>query len=268
MKRKNKYDVGTIHKSNNFGDVEIICRVDNTKRVVKFLDTGYTKNYTLSAIDKGRMQDDTKVIGEFTVGSLHKTNMSGDVKIISFNNANDIEIEFMNTGNKSKCTKANLAKGLVRDELEYVYRGKYSEGSIHKTKFCGDVLVLKVLDDGKRLIQFMNTGNTKKITKHKLSTATDKEHLYHTTGKYRIGSVHKSNNCGNFEIIGRTDNNQERIIKFLNTGVETTTTISRIREGCVYDKSVLEYSLYYCLLIPLQVTTYETSCWTVNLAQG
>ena len=57
-------------------------------------------------------------------------------------------------------------------------------------------------------------------------------------GKYDIGTIHKTNSCGDIEVVGYVDKNS-RIIKFVRSGEEKKVNIQSIRLGGLAD------SLYY-----------------------
>lgn len=53
----NRYDIGTIHKSKQYGDFEIIKKYDYSHYRIKFLKTGTEKDISLSCIRYGEVRD-------------------------------------------------------------------------------------------------------------------------------------------------------------------------------------------------------------------
>ena len=50
-------------------------------------------------------------------GSMFKTNNYGDVVVLEYNNASDVTIKFLNTGNIRKTATSELRNGEIRDKL-------------------------------------------------------------------------------------------------------------------------------------------------------
>ena len=57
-------------------------------------------------------------------------------------------------------------------------------------------------------------------------------------GKYQIGDFVRSNNCGVFEVLSNTREDNKRLVKFLNTGFEYFVDSSSIHKGEVKDYSL------------------------------
>lgn len=64
-----KYDVNTIHKTKNNGDLEIIEYLDVNHRLVRFITTGYETTASVGSISTGRVRD-PYVPSVFGVGFL------------------------------------------------------------------------------------------------------------------------------------------------------------------------------------------------------
>ena len=96
---------GTIHKTNNYGDLEIVRYVKCTEIEVKFISTGYSTCTQSSHIRRGSVMDRTCI--ESKVGTIHKTNSCGKLKIIRIRNVRNVEVEFLLTGYKTIATLDN-----------------------------------------------------------------------------------------------------------------------------------------------------------------
>lgn len=55
----NKYIVGSVHPTNNFGDIQIIKHLNVNKFIVKFINTGFTKHISRSCINTGGIKDNS-----------------------------------------------------------------------------------------------------------------------------------------------------------------------------------------------------------------
>lgn len=111
---------GTKYKTNNHGVIEILDYKTYDHVLVKFIDTGNTKTTSVKQIEKGSVADefDTKI------GKIYPTNNNGDLKIISYINANKIEVLFIDTGNTTYTTFGQIKDGTIKDVMRPLIAGK------------------------------------------------------------------------------------------------------------------------------------------------
>ena len=76
-----KYSVGKIFKNKKGEEFEIIEKLKNDKRKIKFEVSGFEKITSASQILYGSVVDDT-TYEKFGVGTIHKTNQGYDIIII------------------------------------------------------------------------------------------------------------------------------------------------------------------------------------------
>lgn len=92
-----KYDVGTIHKTNNGGLIEITGYVDSRRRKIKFLD-GNSKEKVVynEAINKGKIKNEN-IKNIYEVGNIFDTNEGCRIIIVSVIDKDRRMIEFLDS---------------------------------------------------------------------------------------------------------------------------------------------------------------------------
>ena len=71
------------------------------------------------------------------VGKVCKSKSSGDFKIVKYNHAKDVEIQFVNTGFETSVRLTNLRNGEVKDRLTPSVYGVGVLGTKYPTKVNG-----------------------------------------------------------------------------------------------------------------------------------
>lgn len=112
--KKGKDLVGSIFPSNKSGDMEIIEYRGYHEIKVRFIKTGYETMAELGQIRKGNVKDHSLLTG-YEVGTVHKSNNFGEFEIIEYNNAYNVKIRFVNTGNEYTVRTSQIKNGEVRD---------------------------------------------------------------------------------------------------------------------------------------------------------
>ena len=116
---------------------------------------------------------------------------------------------------------------------------KYGIGTIHNSKNHGEFLIIEKIEGNKRKIKFLKDGIEKivsltSVRKGKVSS------IRHKT--YDIGTIHKTKNYGDIEIL-EIINWHMRKIKFLQNGEEKVTSTASIRTGSINCDSLLKYAI-------------------------
>lgn len=110
--------------------------------------------------------------------------------------------------------------------------GKDLLGSIFPSNRSGDMEIIEYHSYHKIKVRFVNTGYETMAELGQIHKGNVKDHSL-LTG-YEVGTVHKSNNFGEFEII-EYNNTYNVKIRFFNTGHEYTVRASQIQDGQVRD---------------------------------
>ena len=110
--------------------------------------------------------------------------------------------------------------------------GKDLLGSIFPSNKSGDMEIIEYRGYHKIKVRFVNTGYETMAELGQIRKGNVKDHSL-LTG-YEAGTVHKSNNFGEFEII-EYNNSLDVKIRFFNTGYEYTVCASQIKDGRIKD---------------------------------
>lgn len=105
--------------------------------------------------------------------------------------------------------------------------GKLYVGSIHDTKTSGIIMVLGIKDKDTLLIKFLKTGNTRLVSKSAVRKGNVRDKA---VDKYGIGTVHKSNRCGDATVI-TIESVRKRKVRFNTSGVEKIIGTGELRTG-------------------------------------
>ncbi len=110
-------EVGCIHPTNNYGDLVIVEYQNGENVVVQFKDTGNERVAAAGDIRKGRVADKKRAKPDKNISRLTSTHTTafGNVKVVEYNNANNIKIRFEATGSVLSTTWQNLLNANVRD---------------------------------------------------------------------------------------------------------------------------------------------------------
>lgn len=140
---RGQYKAGQVWPTNRFGDLVILEYRNWDNVFIRFLETGYEKKVSMVSVKKGEVKDDSvsNTPYDMLTGSVYPTNNYGDLKVINYVNWNDVEVEFLLTGNKRSVRADDVRSGCLRD------RG----AEITVTKLQNYVGVERVLDNGNTL---------------------------------------------------------------------------------------------------------------------
>lgn len=128
------------------------------------------------------------------------------------------------------------------------YNNTYGIGTIHQSNNYGQFKILEYLGYNKSRnrvfkIQFINTGYTCSAILSHIKTGGVKDHTFdYCNNDPNIGTIHCSNNCGEFKIISRDfkqKTNQYYTVEFINTGFKTRTSYANILSGKVQDHTLI-----------------------------
>lgn len=216
-----RFKEGSVHGTNNFGDVEIIKWLPKNKRIIRFIVSGVEKEVSVFQLMSGSITDRVKDV--YGVGKIFKTNKCGDVKIISKTSVNKRKIIFLRSKVIKEVSISALKVGYISDSIVHVYGiGKKlvtSDGKEYK--------IIRVLEYDRRAIKFLKTGNIKTVSLESIKSGIIKDK---PLSKYGIGTVHKTNKCGNIIITDVLDY-RVRVIKFLNKNITKRAYVQQIRSG-------------------------------------
>jgi len=114
-----KMNCGDLYKSNNYGVMEITECIDSSKVRVSFISTGYTTLTSPTAVRNGLVRDKSipKANNFLKIGEVYPTKHSGDVKVINFLSAKEIEVYCLRDGITLITDSASIRKGRVLHSL-------------------------------------------------------------------------------------------------------------------------------------------------------
>lgn len=100
---------------------------------------------------------------DMQVGTIHKTTYHGDIRILSYGGCEDVYVEFLNSGYKSKVRSNALRTGMVRDKSQNIVHQitiakDMEEGTVHSTKSNGDILIVHYKNSQEVAVKFIDTG--------------------------------------------------------------------------------------------------------------
>lgn len=130
---------GTIHKTNNFGDIEIVKYVNQKDITVKFLNTGNTYNTSGSCVAGGKIAD-TKykdAISKYRKGLVFSTEKFGKFVITENIGLESVKILFLDTGTELVVDKESVLNLTVEDVVTSVGRSSDNKFCVylHKNAF-------------------------------------------------------------------------------------------------------------------------------------
>ena len=111
-------------------------------------------------------------------------------------------------------------------------KGKELVGSIYPSNNYGNMEIIEYHGYHKIKVRFVNTGYETVTYLDRIKNGTIKDHLA-LTG-YEVGTIHKSDKFGEFEII-EYNNSLDVKIRFFNTGYEYTVYAAQIKDGRIRD---------------------------------
>lgn len=131
-----EYKVGSVHKTNSYGDVEVIGVINSHNVLVKFLNTGNVEKVSSGNLKKGNVGDN-KFFEEsykFRVGDVFRSNKYGDFTILEFvdGTKKHVLVEFHSTGSVVKTTLSQVSTGAVKDP----HSNQFTPKPLGDNRFC------------------------------------------------------------------------------------------------------------------------------------
>lgn len=179
--------VGTIHKSKNCGDFEIISYVKSNEVFIRFINTGYSVSANVGNIRTGKIADKTcyRIPADMAVGYVHKTNKGESVVVIKYFNKTKVLVEFVGTGEQTYTTTLILRKGsLVGEGYTPLDMRK---GCVHITTNYGSLEIIEYLHAGAVTVKFLDTG----CVRHNISSNCIREGRVMDKTKLRVTVLDK-----------------------------------------------------------------------------
>ena len=127
-------EVGKVYQTTKSGDVLVVEYFGNTKVLVRFLNTGFEKHFTLKNVRLGEVLDPTAKRLEL-LGKTYQTKNSGACRIIDYVCSREVLVEF-GCGYKKWCELGQLKRGDVKNPyypriegVGYIGEGVFSNPS-------------------------------------------------------------------------------------------------------------------------------------------
>lgn len=106
-----KYDIGTVHKTNNCGDIEVVGYVDTKSRIIKFIRSGEEKKTDTSSIKRGEIADSTYTKTQSKLGIKLMTDEGYFIEVVDEDD-NYISVLFLRDGNIIKVRRNRNLKAV------------------------------------------------------------------------------------------------------------------------------------------------------------
>lgn len=123
---KHKIEIGMIFKTNSYGEIEIISRLEKGNFLVRFLSTGYECTAHRGNIVAGKVRDKLAVSPTEVVGKVVNkllVNNAGDEFLVIEQTNNKFTIKFIETGHVMKVYCNNALAGKVKDPYKKTFLG-------------------------------------------------------------------------------------------------------------------------------------------------
>lgn len=154
-----KYGVGKVFPTNNYGNIEIVDKIDGNKSKIKFIDYDEYDIILTKDIKRGRLRPKSlsrkhncmKMIGEIFQSKNH-----GYVKLIEMINYQLVKIYFLDFDEYKIVGVDCLFNGvMIPDSLKDVY----GLDKIFTTNNCGDIKIIEKLNHPYRKVLFLDGTN-------------------------------------------------------------------------------------------------------------
>ena len=106
---------GTIHTTNNSGDLGVLSYERASRVFVKFPQTGYECKATARNIRLGLVNDKLLLPDYIDIGTIHKSNNCGDIQVLKKHSAGRVLVRFLNTGYESDFRFEDVRNGTTND---------------------------------------------------------------------------------------------------------------------------------------------------------
>lgn len=251
--RKYVFEIGSIHPTMHWGDVEIIDNTNSNKLRVKFLNTGNTQTCRSADLAVGKVRDDklykkqgaastypnpSKDASFIPSGTIFSTNFYGDVIVEEYITGKKIIVKFLNTGNTREVQKDALKKGLVQDikERTRLSREKKKANALEKKK--AKELAKK---EAKKKADEKDAARKAQVLQNKVERQKRKEEKIQLENQQKllvIGEKHFDKLGMEFSIIARDVITDFCTVQYVLTGNEYDFTYRNITGGQydVYDR--------------------------------
>ena len=177
---------------------------------------------------------------DLAVGSVHKTKNCGNIEIVAYRGAHDIDVLFLDSDIVKTTQASHIRSGKLSDKP--MPSMKVEVGDIWNTNQYGDIHVLQKLQLGRYLVMFLDTCaiRTTRGDKIKLGRVQDHTRLKKNqpkkkrVSKYAVGTVHQTNKCGKVKVFESIDQ-KSVIVEFLDTKSRRSCSIANLQQGRVWD---------------------------------
>lgn len=109
------------------------------------------------------------------IQKIYSSNNYGDMKVIEYINANNVVVEFVDTGSQVKSSTGNIIKGLVKDANSLKLFSNSCIGKTFKSNKYGFFKILKYKSDKEIIIEFIDTGYVTTTTGNQLKSGRVKD---------------------------------------------------------------------------------------------
>lgn len=216
-----RFKEGSVHETNNFGDVTVVKWLPKNKRIIKFINSGVEKEVSVFQLITKSVTDRIKDI--YGVGEVFSTCKCGDIEIISKVSVNRRKIIFLNSKVVKEVAVSTIKSGYISDSKIHIYGIGKKLYTIDKLEYK----IMNILDTKRRSIKFTKTGNIKTVSVDLIKSGQIKDK---GVTKFGIGTIHKTNNCGNVVVIDVLSY-RVRVIRFLNSNVVKKAYVQQIGSG-------------------------------------
>ncbi len=139
LKRQYHLLVGCIMDSNSCGKfevLELLPQKNPRKYRIRFLNTGYEKEYTPRQIITGSVMDESLILS-LEVGGVLPSNLCGDFEVVEKIARNRYKVRFLLTGTEIVAYLSNLLKWQIKDPyFPMIYNvGYLGESKMHKPSY-------------------------------------------------------------------------------------------------------------------------------------
>ena len=151
--------VGTVHPTRTFGDIEVVNYNGSKEVKVRFLNTGYETVVSTSQVRRGLIRDLWFVPEDMKSGTIHPTKMNGDLEIIKYTDSDNIRIKFIKSGYERNTKACDIRRGIVGDPT--FIPDDMIAGTRYKSNGFGYYEVVEYISSMEVKIRFVDTGYEK-----------------------------------------------------------------------------------------------------------
>ena len=117
MNKEEKYGVGQRFMSNNFGEIEIVEKIDYNYRLIKFLDYNEFARMSINSISKGTIRiPSIKTL--YSVGTVHKNKYGDEFEVIEILDNNRRLIRFIGYEELKNINVRDIKRGCIKNNFK------------------------------------------------------------------------------------------------------------------------------------------------------